>query len=137
MPAETDLRPAPGRLELRPAPVGLPPVDLAPPVIAESGDPFTTLRVIDLCARIERARPALISDLAARLDAEHLGWLFPERVVADVVVQLAANWMTDYRNTSGVAVEDSPYGPTVTIEDSTRVDPWIVGPGAACRGSMP
>jgi hypothetical protein len=23
-------------------------------------------------------------------------------------------------------VEDGPYGPTLTIEDSSRVDPWIV-----------
>ena len=34
--------------------------------------------------------------------------------------------MADYRNTSGIVVEDGPYGPTITIEDSSRVDPWIV-----------
>ena len=34
--------------------------------------------------------------------------------------------MADYRNSSGVVLEDGPHGPTVTLEDSTRVDPWIV-----------
>jgi hypothetical protein len=33
--------------------------------------------------------------------------------------------MTDYRNTSGIVVEDGPLGPTLAIEDSSRVDPWI------------
>ena len=47
-------------------------------------------------------------------------------VVADVALQLQANWMADYRNSSGIVVEDGPLGPTLTIEDSSRVDPWIV-----------
>jgi hypothetical protein len=34
--------------------------------------------------------------------------------------------MADYRNNAGFELEDGPYGPTLTIEDSTRVDPWIV-----------
>jgi hypothetical protein len=34
--------------------------------------------------------------------------------------------MADYRNSSGIVVEDGPYGATVEIEDSSRVDPWIV-----------
>jgi hypothetical protein len=25
-----------------------------------------------------------------------------------------------------VVLEDGPYGPTLTLEDSSRVDPWIV-----------
>ena len=47
-------------------------------------------------------------------------------VVAAVVLQLQANWMADYRNSAGIVVEDGPLGPTLTIEDSSRVDPWIV-----------
>ena len=47
-------------------------------------------------------------------------------VVADVVLQLQANWMADYRNSSGIVLDDGPTGPTLTIEDSSRVDPWIV-----------
>lgn len=111
---------------LRPAPAGLPDPTISPPTIAESGDPFTAVRVIDLLARLERGRPIRIADITERLDATYLDWLFSPAVVADVALQLQANWMADYRNTSGIAVEESPYGPTITIEDSGRVDPWIV-----------
>jgi hypothetical protein len=115
-----------GLTALRPPPDGLPDPHVQPPTVAEARDPFTAVRVIDLLARIERGRPARIADLADRLDATYLDWLFPTEVVADVVLQLQANWMTDYRSSSGIVVEDGPHGPTVTIEDSTRVDPWIV-----------
>ncbi len=118
--------PAIGLGALRPAPAGMPDPALTPPAIAEAGDPFTTLRVVDLVARLERGRPIRLADIADRLDASYLDWLFPTPVVADVVLQLQANWMADYRNGSGIVVADGPSGPTVTIEDSSRVDPWIV-----------
>ncbi|CAN5657042.1 hypothetical protein BH20CHL7_BH20CHL7_12990 [soil metagenome] len=111
---------------LRPAPDGMPDPAIAPPTIAEAGDPFTTVRVLDLLARVDRGRPVRLADIADRLGATYLDWLFPVPVVASVVLQLQANWMADYRNSSGVVVEDGPTGPTVTIEDSSRVDPWIV-----------
>ena len=127
MPAETTIpSAAPGLGPLRPAPDGLPEPTLAPPVVAESGDPFAALRVIDLLARIERGRPARIVDLVDRLNATYLDWIFSAAVVGDVAVALQANWMTDYRNSSGIVIEDGPYGPTVEIEDSSRADPWIV-----------
>ena len=48
--------------------------------------------------------------------------------------------MADYRNASGIVLEDGAYGPTVTIEDSSRVDPWIVGQAQraalACRRAL-
>jgi hypothetical protein len=100
--------------------------ELSPPVIAESGDPFTTLRVIDLVARLPRGRALAIAALTARLNATHLDWLFEERVVGDVLLQLQANWMTDYRNVSGIAIDEVRGRPTLTIEDTPRVDPWIV-----------
>lgn len=115
-----------GLAPLRPAPAGMPDPHVAPPTIAETADPFTTVRVLDLVARLERGRPARLADIAGRLDALYLDWLFPVAVVADVVLQLEANWMTDYRNGDGFAVRESPSGPTLTIEDSSRVDPWIV-----------
>ena len=128
---------SPGLGALRPAPSGLPPADLRPPVIAESGDPFTTLRVVDLLARIERGRAVRIADVADRLNATHLDWLFSPRIVADVAVRLQSNWLADYRNRSGIVLDDGPYGPTIEIEDSSRVDPWIVRQAereaAACR----
>lgn len=111
---------------LRPAPAGMPDPAITPPTIAEARDPFTTVRVVDLIARLERGRAIRLSDLADRLNASYLDWLFPVPVIADVALQLQANWMADYRNSSGIAVEDGPSGPTLTIEDSTRVDPWIV-----------
>jgi len=125
---------------LRRAPEALPSVDLQPPTFAAAGDPFTTARVLALVACIERGRPALIDDVAAALNARHLDWAFSSGVVADVLVQLQANWMADYRNGSGVTVEEGPYGATLTIEDSSRVDPWIVRQVerevAACRAAL-
>ena len=111
---------------LRPSPDGLPDPTFAPPTIAESGDPFTSVRVIHMLARVERGQPLRIADIVDRLNAIYLDWLFSLPVVADVALQLQANWMTDYRNSSGIVVEDGPSGPTLTIEDSSRVDPWIV-----------
>jgi hypothetical protein len=111
---------------LRPAPDGLPDPNIAPPTVAEVGDPFAAVRVIDLLARIERGRPIRLADIASRLDATYLDWLFPVEVVAQVALQLQVNWMADYRNSSGIVIDDGPTGATLTIEDSSRVDPWIV-----------
>ena len=116
----------PGRLNLRPPPDELPDPNVQPPSIAESGDPFSILRILHLLARLERGRPLRIADIVDRLNAEYLDWMFTAGVVIDVAVQLQANWMTDYRNTSGIVIEDGPFGPALTIEDSSRVDPWIV-----------
>lgn len=120
------LVPTIGLPPLRPAPAGLPDPAITPPTVAESGDPFTAVRVIDLLARLERGRPIRIAAIAERLDASYLDWLFSPAVVADVALQLQANWMTDYRSTAGIVIEDGPHGATITIEDSSRVDPWIV-----------
>ena len=126
--------------DLRAAPPGLPAIDLAPPVIAESGDPFAAVRVINLVARLERGRPISLTSIVARLNASYLDWLFGERAVTDAILQLAANWAADYRSTGGIVLEDGPAGPTVTIEDSSRVDPWIVRQAqrqaAACREAL-
>jgi hypothetical protein len=117
---------APGDLRLRPAPDGLPGTYAPPPVVAEAGDPFSAVRVIDLVACVERGAPVLIDDLVTALNARHLDWLFERAVVVDALIALQANWLADYRNASGIVLEDGPYGPTLTIEDSPRVDPWIV-----------
>jgi hypothetical protein len=111
---------------LRPAPTGMPDPAITPPTVGEAGDPFTTVRVVDLISRVERGRAIRLADIADRLNASYLDWLFPVSVVGDVALQLQANWMADYRNSSGIQVDDGPVGPTLTIEDSSRVDPWIV-----------
>jgi hypothetical protein len=110
----------------RPAPAGFPTARPAPPVIAEAGDPFAALRVIDAVARMDRGRPVRLDALVDHLNAGYLDWLFSRDVVVDVLVGLQANWMADYRNASGIVLEDGPGGAMVTLEDSSRVDPWIV-----------
>jgi len=117
---------APAALHLRPGLPGLPEPTLQPPQVAESDDPFSALRVIHVLARLERGRPFRLDDVAAALNAIHLDWLFSRSVVTDVALQLQANWLADYRNSSGIVLDDSPHGPTISIEDSSRVDPWIV-----------
>ena len=96
-----------------------------PPVIAESADPFASLRIADLVARLPRGRQIPLAAIVDRLNAMYLDWLFEPRVVADALVQLQSNWLADYRNTSGIVIDDGPSGATLTIEDSSRVDPWI------------
>ncbi len=129
--------PETGLGELRPAPAGLPDPTMAPPVVAESGDPFAAARVIHLLARLERGRGIGLAAIVDRLNATHLDWLFSKRVVADAILQVGANWAADYRSTGGIVLEDGPLGASVTIEDSSRVDPWIVRQAerqaAACR----
>jgi hypothetical protein len=116
----------PGVVGNRPAPAGMPDALLQPPTIAESNDPFSALRIVDLVARIDRGHPVRIDDLVDRLNATYLDWLFTRAVVVDTLVRLQANWMADYRNASGIVVDEGPAGPTLTLEDSSRVDPWIV-----------
>ena len=86
---------------------------------------------------IKPANTVRVAAIVDRLNATYVDWIFPASVVVDVALQLQANWMTDYRNASGIVVEDGDYGPTIAIEDSSRVDPWIVRQAlreaAACR----
>ena len=138
--ATPDVHAVPGLLPLRPPPAGLPDARVTPPVIAESGDPFALLRIIELVARVERGRPVRIDDLVDALNAAHLDWLFTKVVVADALVALQANWMADYRNGAGFELGEGEYGETLAIEDSSRVDPWIVNQAqraaAACREAL-
>lgn len=124
-------------LPMRLGPPGMPVELPSPPVVAESGDPFTALRVVELAARLPRGVPVELRWMVDRLNATYLDWLFEARPVADALLQLQANWVADYRSTTGIVLEDGPRGVTLTIEDSTRVDPWIARQGqrlaAACR----
>jgi hypothetical protein len=118
---------APGGLQLAPAPPGLPDPDVAPPVMAEPGDPFAVLRVLELVARLERGRPVLLDDLVASLNARYLDWAFDRAVVADALVALQANWMVDFRNASGIVLAEGTYGPELTVEPTARASAWLVG----------
>lgn len=107
-------------------PPGLPDASLRPPVVAVAGDPFADLRVVHLLARIPRGTSIRVRDIVDRLNAEHLDWSFSWAVVVAAIVQLQANWRADYRSSDGIILRDGPAGPELVIEDSTRVDPWIV-----------
>ena len=104
----------------------MPDARIQPPTVAESGDPFAELRVVHLLARIPRGQAVRVRDVVDRLNAEYLDWSFPRSVVIAAIVQLQANWQTDYRNSDGIVLKDGPIGPEVSIEDSARVDPWII-----------
>jgi hypothetical protein len=119
---------------------GLPVPDLRPPVIAESGDPFAGLRVAHLLARVPRGIPVRLRDIVDRLNAEHLDWSFSRPVVASVCVQLQANWIADFRAERGFELRDGDAGEELIIEDSVRVEPWLVRQverlAAECRARL-
>ena len=112
-------------MQLRQTP-GLPDPNIQPPTVAEPGDPFARVRVVHLLARMPRGTAVRVRDIVDQLNADYLDWSFSRDVVLATVVQLQANWLTDYRNSDGIVLDDGPAGPELTIEDSSRVDPWIV-----------
>lgn len=95
-------------------------------MVAESGDPFAGLRIVHLFARLPRGRAVRVRDIVDRLNADYLDWSFSRTVVLDTILQLAANWQADYRTRAGIDLGSGPAGEELTIEDSSRVDPWIV-----------
>jgi hypothetical protein len=112
-------------LELREL-AGLPDPHVNPPTVAASGDPFSALRIVHLLARVPRGRAVRVRDVVDRLNAEYLDWSFSRSVVLDAILQLQANWQADYRTKAGVVLESGAAGEELVIEDSSRVDPWIV-----------
>jgi hypothetical protein len=111
-------------MRLRDTP-GLADPTLRPPTLAEAGDPFAALRVVHLVARLPRGEAIRVRDVVDRLNHDYLDWSFSRNVVVSAVVQLQANWQSDYRNSDGIVLRDSAVGPELLIEDSSRVDPWI------------
>ena len=111
-------------MKLRQTP-GLPDPTIGPPTVAEPGDPFSHLRVVHLLARLPRGSTLRVRDVVDQLNADYLDWSFSREVVVAAAVQLQANWLSDYRNSDGIVLTEGPAGPELTIEDSTRVDPWI------------
>ena len=96
-------------LQLREVP-GLPDADLRPPIVADSGDPFASLRVAHTVARLPRGVPVRLRDVVDSLNAEYLDWSFSRPVVVAVVVQLQANWIADFRTQQGFDLADGPAG---------------------------
>ena len=126
-------------MELRDTP-GLPDPTVQPPTVAESGDPFAELRVVHLLARLPRGSSLRLRDIVDQLNADYLDWSFSRKVVLATIVQLQANWLSDYRNSDGIVLRDGTAGPELTIEDSSRVDPWVVRQAerraAACEARL-
>lgn len=112
-------------MQLRNTP-GLPDVALQPPTVAAAGDPFAELRVTALLARVPRGEAVRVRDIVDQLNADYLDWSFSRGVVVAAIVQLQANWRSDYRSNDGIELRDGEVGPELIIEDSSRVDPWIV-----------
>ena len=104
----------------------LPDADLRPPIVAEPGDPFASLRVAHMLARLPRGAPVRLRDVVDRLNAEYLDWSFSRPVVAATAVQLHANWTADFRTQNGFDLDEGPQGAQLTIEDSARVEPWLI-----------
>ena len=121
-------------LVLRPTP-DLPDPNVQPPTIAEPGDPFAALRIVHLVARIPRGEPVRVRDLVDHLNATYVDWSFSRGAVIAAIVQLQSNWLSDYRNSDGIVLEDGASGPVVTIEDSPRVDGWIARQAARLADS--
>jgi hypothetical protein len=112
-------------LALRDVP-GLPDPNIRPPTLAEPGDPFAALRVAHLLARLPRGVTVRLRDVVDRLNAEYLDWSFSRSVVVAVAVQLQSNWTADFRTQRGFDLADGPAGEELTIEDTARVEPWLV-----------
>lgn len=103
----------------------LPDPNLHPPVVAESGDPFAALRIVHLLARLPIGPQIPVRDVVARLNSEHTGWVFSERVVLDAIAQLRANWIADFRTQEGIDVRDGDAGRVITLEDAPRTARWL------------
>ena len=124
----TAARTAPGQLRLRDAPAGT--ARLRTSARRRSPSPATRSRPSassTSLARLERGRPIRLADVVDRLNATYLDWLFTRagRRRRRCSSSRRTGWPTtatlgDRRRRRPVSARRS------TIEDSSRVDPWIV-----------
>jgi hypothetical protein len=111
---------------LGPAVPGMPETDLNPPQIARIGDPFSTLRLVAFMARLRRNETLQLRDVVASLNAAHLDWYFPEKVVLAALVQLQANWSISFHGEDRIVLDGNERGHTLLIVDSTKMTPFLV-----------
>jgi hypothetical protein len=111
---------------LGPAVPGMPETDLNPPQIARIGDPFSTLRLVAFVARLRRNETLQLRDVVASLNAAHLDWYFPEKVVLAALVQLQANWSISFHGEDRIVLDGNERGHTLLIVDSTKMTPFLV-----------
>jgi hypothetical protein len=105
---------------------GMPEVGVAPPQIARVGDPFAKLRLVAFVARLRRNETLQLRDVVASLNAAHLDWYFPEKVVLAELVQLQANWSISYHGEDRIVLDRNERGHTLLIVDSTKMTPFLV-----------
>jgi hypothetical protein len=106
---------------------GMPDADVTPPQIARVGDPFAMLRLVAFVARLRRNATLQLRDVVASLNAAHLDWYFPEKVVLAGVVQLQANWSISYHGEDRIVLDRNERGHTLLIVDSSKMTPFLIG----------
>lgn len=106
---------------------GMPDADVTPPQIARVGDPFAMLRLVAFVARLRRNATLQLRDVVASLNAAHLDWYFPEKVVLAGMVQLQANWSISYHGEDRIVLDRNERGHTLLIVDSSKMTPFLVG----------
>ena len=111
---------------LGPAVPGMPETDLNPPQIARIGDAFATLRLVAFVARLRRNETLQLRDVVASLNAAHLDWYFPEKVVLAGLVQLQANWSISYHGEDRIVLDRNERGHTLLVIDSTKMSTFLV-----------
>ena len=114
-------------------PEGLPDPNLAPPQIARVGDPFASLRLVHVLARLRRNETHQLRDVVAALNAAFLDWSFAEKVVLAGIVQLQANWSISYHGDDRIVLDRNERGHTLLIVDSTKMTPFLVGEAIRLR----
>jgi hypothetical protein len=105
----------------------------SPPQIARTGDPFAGLRMVDFVRRVRRNQTHQLRDVVAVLNAAHLDWYFPEKVVLAELVQLQANWSISYHGEDRIVLDRNERGHTLLIVDSTKMTPFLIAQATRLR----
>src|SRR2546426_3769099 len=111
----------------------MPDPNLTPPQIARVGDPFASVRVVHLLARVKRNTTHQLRDVVATLNATYLDWYFPEKMVLAELVQLQANWAISFHGEDRIVLDRNERGHTLLIVDSTKMTPFLVGQATRLR----
>ncbi len=109
-----------------PVPDGMPDPQVAPPVIARSGDPFARLRLVHFLSRLRRNVTHQLRDVVATLNAAFMDWSFSEKVVVAEIAQLQANWAISFHGDDRIVLDRNERGHTLLIVDSTRMTPFLL-----------
>ena len=107
-------------------PEGMPSPNIAPPQVAQSGDPFAALRIVHGLARLPRNVTHQLRDVVAALNAAYLDWSFREEVVLAVLTQLQSNWSISFHGEDRIVIGVNERGRTLLIVDSTKMTSFLI-----------